>query len=183
MRGATLLITLVLLTIMTIVGISSSRNIGVQENLAVGSYDRATVLQLAEAALREAEQLAQEQSDLEPSNLGFINRGLRALDPNTCPPKVINTDCQNGLCSQPYPHCAQRWSSDEFTGWVKSEAVMQQFDDMQAEYFIEYLGGTFACTDGASFDPQNCKRYRISARNIPPEGRARVVLQTVYAAD
>ena len=52
------------------------------------------------------------------------------------------------------------------------------------QYFVEYLGNTYACRPGTATDPNDCKRYRITARSSDGTGgKTMVMLQSVYATD
>lgn len=179
--GATLIISLVLLALVSLVAMTGVETVGLQEKMAVSSYDRIVTMQAAEAALREGEALAETQSKTTPPNDGFINGGLYTDVDDTCPNTALN-DCQNGFCRIPDKDCAERWTTDTFTGWQDSTLELGDLAGTP-QYFVEYLGGSYACVDGSSSDPNNCKRYRITVLSNPGDGRAEVILQSIYATD
>ncbi len=180
-RGATLIVALVLLTLVTLVSINGIENVTLQEKMAGNSYDRSIALQAAEAALREAEAIAEAQSKTLPANNGFPSFGESNDTDNTCPQNIIN-DCTNGLCVKPDKDCTERWKDATFNQWTNSSVSLATLAGTP-QYFIEYLGGNYPCTNGAGYDPNNCKRYRITAVSNPGTGRARVMLQSIYATD
>lgn len=180
-RGAALIISLVLLTLVTFVALTGIETVGLQEKMAVSSYDRIITMQAAESALREGEALAETQSQTTPPNSGFPNGGLYTDADDTCPNTALN-DCTNGLCRMPDKDCNERWADDNFNGWLASTADVGNLAGVP-QYFVEYMGGTYACVDGSSNDPHNCKRYRITVLSNPGEGRAEVILQSIYATD
>ncbi len=54
-RGATLLVALVMLIVMTLLGLASIRSTSMQEKMGANLYDRSLAFQAVESALREAE--------------------------------------------------------------------------------------------------------------------------------
>lgn len=180
-RGVALVISLVLLTLVTLVAMTGIETVGLQEKMAVSSYDRIITLQAAESALREGEALAEIQSKTTPPNSGFINNGFYADTNDTCPATAIN-NCQNGFCTTPDKDCQERWTTGAFTGWRDSTVDLGPLAGTP-QFFVEYLGGTYACVDGSSNDPKNCKRYRVTVLSNPGDGRAEVILQSIYATD
>lgn len=172
-KGVALFVSLMMLLLITLIGVAGVRMVSLEEKMAGNSYDRNLAFQAAEAALREAEKYAE---DNKPSPT------YTDAD-NTCPTSAIN-NCTSGLCPTPDKDCASRWESGvTFTGWANATASLSTLAGTAPQYFIEYLGSTFNCTDGGASDPKNCKRYRITARSNPGTGRAVVILQSVYATD
>jgi type IV pilus assembly protein PilX len=179
--GAALIISLILLSLVTLVAMTGVETVGLQEKMAVSSYDRIVTMQAAETALREGEALAETQSKTTPPNTGFPNGGLYTDVDTTCPNTALN-DCQDGLCRKPDKDCDERWTTTNFTGWRDSSVDLGELAGTP-QFFVEYLGGTYACVDGSSNDPNNCKRYRVTVLSNPGDGRAEVILQSVYATD
>jgi type IV pilus assembly protein PilX len=178
--GAALIVALVLLVIVTLLGLAGLRNVTLEEKMAGAAYDRSIAFQAAEAALRVGEAAAETQSKLAPPNQGFPTY----TDANSNCPTAANNTCTGGLCATPDKDCVPRWSDPSFAGWTNVPAEVSTLAGTP-QYFVEYLGGNFPCTDGGSSDPKNCKRYRITARSDPNlgDGRAAVVLQSIYATD
>ncbi|WP_217126716.1 pilus assembly PilX family protein [Hydrogenophilus thiooxidans] len=179
-QGVALIVALVLLVVVTLLGVSGVQNVALEEKMAAAAFDRNLALQAAEAALRMGEAVAEAQSKTVPPNSGFPSYTDAN---NTCPasPSAIN-NCVNGLCPTPDKDCNERWKVPNFTGWVDAPVNLGSLAGTP-QYFIEYLGNTFPCTDGGPSDPKNCKRYRITARSNPGTERATVMLQSIYATD
>ncbi|BCU07712.1 pilus assembly PilX family protein [Allochromatium tepidum] len=177
--GTALIVSLILLLLVTLLGVAGIKSVALEEKMAGNSYDRSLVFQAAEYALRVGEAVAEVKSKTIPPNNGFPT--YTDAD-DTCPTGAID-NCTSGLCPTPDKDCLPRWQDSSFTGWINASSVSSLAGTPQ--YFVEYLGGTFPCTDGGSSDPNNCKRYRITARSDPNlgNGRATVVLQSIYATD
>jgi len=170
-RGVALIMGLILLVVVTLLGLSNLQTVTFEEKMTGATYDRQIALQAAEAALREAEQYV-ENNKPTPSY---------ADADGTCPSGAIN-NCTSGICPPPDKDCPSRWlPAAGFTQWQNASALPALAGTPQ--YFIEYLGNTFPCSDGGASDPKNCKRYRIIARSNPGAGRASVMLQSVYRTD
>lgn len=167
-RGATLVVVLVLLLLMTLLGLASLRGTVMEERMASNLLDRSLAFQTAESALREAEAVI--NGIPEPTGV-FPNVGCNPL----------------GLCAIPVPTDPERWLDPNFTQWRSGTAVDSKVDPPQ--YIIEHMGdgpNWWQCDgeklDGDSYAP-GCMtpRYRITTRSAQ-DGRASVVLQTLYAA-
>ncbi len=174
-KGAALFVSLMMLLLVTLIGVAGVRMVSLEEKMAANSFDRNIAFQAAEAALREAEKYVED------------NKPTPAyVDANTnCPtsPSAIN-NCTSGVCPTPDKDCISRWeSSAAFSGWANATTSLGTLAGNAPQYFIEYLGNTFNCTDGGVSDPKNCKRYRVTARSNPGSGRASVTLQSVYATN
>lgn len=171
-RGVALITGLILLVVVTLLGLSNLQTVTFEEKMTGATYDRQIALQAAEAALREAEQYV-ENNKPTPSY----------ADANgTCPRNAIN-NCTNGICPPPDKDCPSRWlPASGFTQWTDATVSLPEIAG-KPQYFIEYLGNTFPCSDGGASDPKSCKRYRITARSNPGDGRASVMLQSVYRTE
>jgi type IV pilus assembly protein PilX len=190
-HGAALFVSLMMLVLVTILGVTGVRLVSLEEKMAGNSYDRNLAFQSAEAALRVAE--------------NYIETQVPKPDPsytdadNTCPTSAIN-NCTTGICPKPDKDCTSRWeSSAGFTQWVSITTNLGTLAGTKPQYFVEYLGATFNCRDGVGSDPKNCKRYRITACSRPGAstpvaneefckrstagGRANVMLQSIYATN
>lgn len=174
-KGAALAISLILLVVMTLLGLSSVRTIGQQEKMTSHSVDRSLVYQFAEAGLREGE--AQAQIQAQGANASFPANQYVALD--GCSGAALN-DCASGLCATPDPDCPPRWLDPGFNSW-------QAYNGMAAitnangnnligtaltglpEYFIEILRpvGTAACTPGPGFDVDCNRKYPDPDNSAP----------------
>jgi len=198
--GIALVVVLIMLLLVTALGIAAVRTLIMQERMASNGFDRNLAMQSAERTLRLAEDIARAQSLAQPINPGFPADPLGVMNGNyagSCP--VVNgTDsspCAAGLCSQPTPACAPRWTDTSFdASWVTvtstvpaiaSSAALDSDSKLslglQQQYLIEFLGKTYPCSKDPG-DKQNCSLYRITVRTNKGSNRAVVQLQSNYLA-
>jgi type IV pilus assembly protein PilX len=170
-EGAALIVSLVLLTLVALLGVAGVQTIGLEEKMAGHSFDRNLAFQAAEAALREAEQYVETNKP---------TASYTDAD-GTCPGASAINNCTDGLCPPPDKDCKPRWQYSNFNGWKNATVSLPALAGTP-QYFIEYLGNTFPCRDYGEIYP-DCKRYRITARSNPGAGRASVMLQSVYRTD
>lgn len=161
--GISLIVSLVILVVLSMLGVSSFRTVSMQERMGAATYDRNLALQTAESALREAEA-----------------QGLAALTVNPSGPPA-DSGCTTGLCETPAAGDAERWMDGGFAGW--SSATALDNPTARAEFFVEYMGEhatVFACDRQVPPEP-TCLRpiLRATARLDQSGGdRASVMLQS-----
>lgn len=192
-RGATLLVALVMLIVMTLLGLASIRGTSMQEKMGANMYDRSLAFQAVESALREAEASITVTTTVTNSN------GLYCLPGGTPPlcavaaPTPPSGGGEGGSESTPTaPAYAERWN-DSATQWRQATTWWGQIDTaMKArlsdnsntppEFIIEYMGEFEDGTGCGRRGSTSCRgpRYRITARMPPVEGRPNVALQTTY---
>ena len=187
-RGAALFVSLIFLILITLLGVAGVQTVSLEEKMAGNSYDRNLAFQAAEAGLREAEKYVEDNKPIST----YVDAD------NTCPNNAINNCNNNGICPLPDKDCTSRWEqAANFTGWVSANTNLGSLAGTAPQYFVEYLGSNFNCTDGGGSDPKNCKRYRVTACSIPDRdvqdtewcrpasgsGRATVMLQSIYATN
>lgn len=160
-RGATLVVVLILLLVMTLLGLASLRGTVLEERMTSSLLDRSLAFQSAETALREAEAV---------------------LAPG---PAFPAAGCVAGLCARPDPALPERWLDPAFNGW-RAATSNQEAKVGQPEWFVEAMGQgpNWALCDTEIPVSPNClkDRFRISARSNAANGRAAILLQTTYAA-
>ncbi|KLD73926.1 pilus assembly protein [Xanthomonas hyacinthi] len=162
-RGASLVVVLILLLVMTLLGLAVLRNTTLEERMSANLYDRSLGFQAAESALRQAEAVAKV----------------------TASSAVPSSGCAQGVCSSPVATDADRWLNTSFTDWqAASNNLAQDGVPMpNAKYIIEYLGDAPTwpgCDRKIPIDAQClAPRFRITAL-AEAEGRATVMLQTNY---
>ena len=162
-KGATLVISLILLIIMTLIGLAGIRGITQQERMANHSIDRSLAFQSTEAALREIELLVEAKK-----------------------PEPVACSVVDGLMSCPPPanDATPRWLDDTFASWTNATVVGSGSHAVTPQYFVEYLGDQFECQPGIGTASESCKRYRITARsNDGSSSRSYVMLQSIYATE
>lgn len=187
-KGIALLVSLIMLIVVTLLGISSIRTVLIEERMTGNAYDRSLSFQATEAALRAGEALALAQSQTTPPNSGFPGASGAYTDgtSGTCPNDYFTSAslCANGYCKTPDVDCAARWENATFTGWQNASGLsLGSVVSGTPQFFVEYLGGNFPCQPDV--DPTtylSCSRYRITARSTAAD-RATVILQSIYATE
>ena len=177
-RGVVLAVVLILLLVMTVLAIASLSSTLMEERMGTAQYDRSLAFQAAEAAMREAEEVA---------------RGKPALPGGG----AVGSGCADGLCARPDlsdPDERQRWMNpgfwDDGSGFWAASSVDVSDLAGQPRYIIELLDDAVQddkiCTTGGDVSLEaNCtmlsSRYRITVRTPEEPGRASVTLQSIYA--
>ncbi len=168
-QGVVLIVSLILLVVMTVLGLTSVKLASSEERMAGQSYDRNLAFQAAEAQLRQAEISIEAAALPTPAALSDCTA-------------VTAGDKQLKVCGAPTPSSTPRWIDASFTGWASGTTVGSGKLAITPDYFVEYLGNTFPCGFDPSTSAASCKRYRVTSRVQPADGRAAVTLQSIYAA-
>jgi len=162
-RGASLIVVLILLLLMTVMGLAVLRGTTMEERMTANLYDRSLSFQAAESALREGEALARV----------------------TAVTAVPSSNCTDGVCSLPDPTQADRWLDTSFSGWRSASTNLADTNTPMpsAKYIVEYMGMTPtwpACDRSVPIDPLcMAPRFRITAISDDAD-RSVVLLQTTY---
>ncbi len=163
-QGVALVIALVLLVTITLLGLSSMRNTGLQERMSANLFDRSLAFQAAESALREAE------AAIVPASF-----------PTCTAPSCLNV-CNLGLCSTPLATEPERWNTTAFNGW-QNGTVVNALSTNAPQYFVENMGVVrqYACKGMVDEVDAQCDapRYRITARITSASG-AVTLLQSSF---
>ncbi|GGD58681.1 pilus assembly PilX family protein [Pseudoxanthomonas indica] len=169
--GASLVVVMILLVVMTLLGLAVLRSTLLEERMSANLLDRSYAFQAAEAALRQGEVLAGAS-------------GTRAAVPAD--------GCENGLCSLPVATNTDRWLDTGFSAdnWAAASADSRSEIAPPASYIVEYMGDAPTwpgcdLVDETSRSPLCLRpRYRITARSLDVNGgeRAAVILQTNFIA-
>ena len=187
-NGIVLIVAMIMLVIMSILGISSVRNIALEERMSAASHDRSIALQAAEAALMAGEQDARNKTGL-------------AVDPEVefaaggCAPTIVN-----GFVATPIRACSPDWMTDsKLINWTtqarkldKASVNLGSLAGDNTRYLIEFRG-TQVCkarpgeevekgcdSKDRKGDPScSCNLFRITAMSNPSNDRANVMLQTL----
>lgn len=163
-QGVALIIGLILLVVMTLLALTSIRNITQEEKMAGHSYSRSLSFQATESALRIVEGLV-ETNKPTPASGCVLASGLMT-------------------CAAPAATDTPRWKDSSFASWQDLTAVGSGTLAVTPQYFVEYLGNVFPCDPNDSASANNCKRYRITARSSDgSDGKTTVMLQSMYATD
>lgn len=190
-RGATLLIALVMLVVMTLLGLASIRSTSMQERMGANLYDRSLAFQAVESALREAEARI-------TINTAVTNGAGLYCPPNGVPPScaapgpsATESATESETPSASTTTYIERWK-DPATTWASATTWWGSVDDdmkarlggtgRQPQYIIEYMGMSEDGTGCGQRGDTSCRgpRYRVTARMPPIDGLPNVVLQTNY---
>ncbi len=165
--GAALAVSLIMLLVMTLIGVTSMGTTNLEEKMAGNTRDRAIAFQAAESALREAERVVQDNY----SSLSF------------------DTTCSSGHCdcSSTSTTCPEYWTDTTLDVWNninRHTAYTVNIDNVaaRAKYIIEHLGSFVVPSDPVC---NTCPKeyYRITALGVGMSPNANVMLQTTYRID
>ncbi|MDF3124462.1 PilX N-terminal domain-containing pilus assembly protein [Rheinheimera sp. 1928-s] len=159
-QGIVLVISLLLLLAITLVAVSSMQSSLLQERMSANLYDRQSSYQQVEAALLEAEVILN------------VNDPVALID-------------GAGVYDLPVVGAEDRWNDNGLL-WLTATALNGN-SDTGAQYLIEYMGDwpyPPECADVASKDKISVgclsPTFRITARTVSDNGRASVMLQSLF---
>jgi type IV pilus assembly protein PilX len=159
-QGIVLVISLLLLLAITLVAVSSMQSSLLQERMSANLYDRQLSYQQVEAALLEAEVMLN------------VNDPVALID-------------GAGVYDLPVAGAEDRWN-DSSVQWLSATALNDE-NSTNAVYLIEYMGDwpyPPECADVASKDKISVgclsPTFRITARTASDNGRAAVMLQSLF---
>lgn len=166
-RGVALFISLVLLLVLTIIGVSAVQTTSLEVRMARNDYDSLLAFEAAESALRDAEDAIE---------------GLLTVD-------NFDDVGTNGLWEIAELDEAPRWTTANWTG-ANTIAAASNVDGVstQPRYIIEHaatvqraegveLGNDFDNTSAAA---DSIEMFRVTARGVGGTDQAVVMLQSVY---
>ncbi len=168
-RGMALFISLVLLLVLTIAGVSSVQTTSLEQRMARNTHDSVLAFQSAESALREAEQ------------------ALAAADPD---PTTIPTGGAGGYWPVSPFGVLPHWADP--TVWTGAGSVVVTNTiagvESQARYIIEYVATIEQSNArnevgrgyGSNIPPEFINIYRITALGVGGSDSARVFLQSTF---
>ena len=124
--GASLIVVLILLLIMTLLGLAVLRTTLLDERMSANLYDRSLSFQSAETALREAEAAIQ-QAHLGNASIVFNCSAAGVL----CPSIPVNSLTGTACCTGSGQYC-----------WTNATTNIQTFNASAGapQYYIEYMG-------------------------------------------
>ena len=168
-RGASLIVALMFLIVLTILGLVSVRSSTLHERMAGNDRDRSVAFEAAEAALRDAE---------------------RDVQNNITPANVFAVGCGAGLCL-PSTTAVPVWESVAWTnadsrlyGATSGAGAFPIADVTQPpRYIIELLPNILQACAGCPQDVGAAgggTPYRITARGWGRRGTTQVILQSIY---
>ena len=198
--GATLIISLIILAVLTVIGVASMQNSGLELKMISSAHDRSVAFEAVETALIKIE------ADLAAQSPNFRTNYTE------CGSDCFSTDCSNGLCfagnfsaQTEREHCYVAdadannkndfWADQTLDVWndaTKHRTLAVEGLATPVKYIIEFLcftnvgleQGTGFSTQGANAGTTENENYeplyRITAVANGNANRATVVLQTTY---
>jgi type IV pilus assembly protein PilX len=170
--GVVLLVSLIMLLLLTLIGVTGSQVTGFEEKMAGNSTDRNLAFQAAEAALSAAEAV------VTASAFNCTDGRYKAFDSN----------CDNTLETTPVWESTGCWS----TGTIPLKSVAYTAGTLEGvsaapRYIIESLPG-FTCSNAASVTctgagEKKYYHYRITARAVGGSESSVVMLQSIYQSE
>ncbi|MDR2688792.1 MAG: hypothetical protein LBB76_03425 [Azoarcus sp.] len=183
-RGATLIISMILLMVVTLLAVTSLRTTIQEERASASAYDRNLAFQSAEAGLRVGEAQAAKWVE------GALPTPLPELTdpPAAIPCTAVSAD---GLYGGPIDPGCNLTETILRNGCAPTTAA-DNFDDddpansnsLRACYIVEYLTAKALCNPKEPITEESiyeCKRFRVTARSHDAAGRALITLQSIYA--
>lgn len=168
--GAVLIISLIMLLLMTILGITAMRTGLLEEKMAANSRDQTLAFQAAEIALRDAETWLMSQA-AEP--LPTVDGGNRVWDANTLDPIVNNAI---GWWQEPTRN-ATWWNNN-------GEPFTLAIDNVRSSpiaiiEYHQYISDDLVVGDGNADSGRVF--YRITAKGTGGSDQSRILLQSTTA--
>jgi type IV pilus assembly protein PilX len=183
-RGATLIIVLVLLLVMSLLAATSLRGTLMQERMSSNAYDRDLAFQSAEAGLRMGEHQVEnwvkngaDMASLSDCKIRNTETGLYLnTNPAECPQPLWEVS-EPGT-SGSYWHDASGDAGDDVTIGFSNDKL-----SLAPYYIVELIATNAPCQLNEPGTNTSCRRFRVTASSRAAGGRARVVLQSIYATD
>jgi len=189
-QGAVLLVALVLLLVITVLGATALRSASLEMRMATNSQERQQAFNAAEAALRSAEAWLDLNGRVSQASMGCSGEGCYS---DACPGGRCFVGewvgAEHSLCtrspSEDEPVAV--WEDAELAVWTTANRhVAVAVDGIEAahrpRYIIEFqcfIAGYEECQIDLNGD---CPAmFRITALGFSTSGRARTLVQSVYA--
>lgn len=164
-QGATLVICMIILVVVTILGVSNIQNVTLEEKMAANVKNRNMAFQSAETALRHAEDYLSNTAVL-PAFDGSSGR-FEQFDTDSAKPINWSTTTWTSSAAK---YSAPTGHQDEIGGVaVAPYYVIEKLDSLVAN--VELESGQVADDD---------EFYRITARAVGGSSTAVVILQSIY---
>jgi type IV pilus assembly protein PilX len=167
-RGVALFVSLVLLLILTIIGVSAVQTTSLETRMARNEHDLLLGFQAAESALRDAEAFL----ETVVSTAAFSDTG------------------NNGLWTMPPLGEPERWRTAAIwtgTGSVEAPTPVGEVVAASPRYFIEHIAAVIREENAYQIDDpyaysssDRVDIFRITALGTGGSGRSQVMLQTTY---
>lgn len=165
-KGATLIVCMVILVIVTILGVGNIQNVTLEEKMAANLKNRNMAFQAAETALRHAESYLDNTAVLPSFNGSQVGLYAQYTGTSTLPPNwsELTWSASGATYSAPSGY------SDEIGGVAEAP-----------KYVIEKLESVAESTNiEAGQAEDNDEFYRITTRAVGGVSSAVVILQSIY---
>ena len=165
-QGVALFVSLVLLLVLTIIGVSAVQSTSLEVRMARNDHDSLLAFQAAESALRDAEAAIEAL----PGTAGFADNGA------------------NGLWTIAPMDETPRW--DDATAWAAGTSVQGSAVDKVAAqplYMIEHVASVIKVENAVQIDDPygggataQIEMFRVTARGTGGTNAAQVTLQSIW---
>jgi type IV pilus assembly protein PilX len=167
--GAALVVSLMILLVMTLVGVSSLQTTALEERMASNTREREQAFEAAEAALRGAEE--------------FIEDTVAITSP-------FDTDGSDGLYGDTV-HDMWRtlaWNASDSREFANFQTTYDTGSSYKPRYIIEHYGTTGANeynmdNYGEGSGEAETELFRITVRGVGANNKSPVYLQSAYGKD
>jgi len=179
-RGATLVVAMILLLIMSLLAATSLRETLMQERMSSNTHDRDLAFQSAEAGLRMGERQAEKwvSGGADPSALANCqNPAAGGLYRN------IDAQCPQPLWGNVPGVSGAFWRDASADAGANDIRFTNSGLSLAPFYIVELISQNAPCNiNDPDVDP-NCRRFRVTASSRSAEGRSQVILQSIYATE
>ncbi len=166
--GATLVVALIFLVLLTMIGITVATNSVVQERMAGNTRQKDLAFQWAESALQDAETAI---NDSTSTLRVYMDAYIAAVKAGTTPPSQI---AGVRVGSQGAGNDAAYWQNTSNFNWADGNCLgVNTTGNLDRRYVVDYMASASTGTPAVTR-----YYYRITARG--KSGDAVVVLQTMY---
>jgi type IV pilus assembly protein PilX len=164
-QGAVLIVSLIILLLMTIIGVTASKVTSLEEKMAGNMRDRNLAFQAAESALSEGETwLKTNAFSCNVANGQFLPQ---------------DKDCNADTAETAQVWDSIGWNTTDSTDSVEYSGVLSNLN-AKPRYIIEFMGTT--CTTIASPCPLSDQRptFRVTSRAVGGSTDTVVMLQSIF---
>lgn len=170
--GAALVVSLILLLVLTLIGVTGMRSASMEEKMAGNMRDRNVAFQAAESGVRTGEKWIADRTEPPPTTVNpgeNLSAGTNVYTPDATLPTLANQD-------------QAWWDNDDHT---RAGEVLQDTagDDLVAEqprYLLQYLDFRPDSFDVGVEEPTGRHFYRVTGHGTGVSTTARAVIQTTF---
>lgn len=180
-QGAVLIVSLMILVIMTLIGITAMQTTTLEEMMAGNTRDRELAFQSAEVALREGEALVEELANISNFSDGTTDAGLYGLD--NAEPDFFAATSWTTANSRAYGSLSVNGVTNEPVYGVASTPryIIRYITMIETEQRTLNVGrgsGRGYTSSNTAID--DVYKFRITARGTGGSDQAQVLLQSYY---